>query len=414
MSSKLPPNVARLSAKGVRWLATGHPWVFDGDVSASNVHGSDSESGIQELVRVEAPDAKVLGYASWSPRSRIRLRMWTRGEEHPPLGELIARRIEAALRLRQPLESRCDAMRLLASEADGLPGLVVDRYADVLVAQVTSPLLEAHESLWVQPLIERLAPRMLLARNDVRVRRLEGLPEELRVLHGERVEELLVRESAGEGRRDIVQRVEPFAGQKTGLFLDQRPARVRVQELAAAGGAWLDVCSYQGGFSLAALAGGADAVLALDVSGRALEAAEDNARRNGFEALETRRGDAFELLAELAREGRRFRGIIVDPPAFAKSARELAAARRAYLKLNRLAFALLEDGGHCLSCSCSHHMRPGDFAEMLAEAAASSGRSLRDRGRLAPALDHPVLLGFPEGEYLKVHELEETELPFWR
>ncbi|PIE24145.1 MAG: hypothetical protein CSA62_04905 [Planctomycetota bacterium] len=389
----------RLSPKGFQWWRTGHPWVF-----ASDVAQEDGEATAP--VRVLGPDGRVLGVASYSPASQIRLRILSRKTEWPGFTELVQERIRTALARRRPLDPVTDAQRLISAEADGLPGLIVDAYGELLVAQITTPLLEARRDLIRRILCEARPLRMLLARNRLPVRAREGLPQEDELLAGERVERCEVQE------RGLVFEVLPFAGQKTGLFLDQRPARGRVRQRAGErAGDWLDLCSYQGAFALSALAGGAASALAVDVSASALELAQRSAERNGLSGLECQRGDVFSVLEELGRSGRRFDGIIVDPPAFARSRRELSLARKAYGRLNRLAFGLLREGGLAFSCSCSQHMRPELFAQMLGEAAAAAGRRLFDRGRLAPALDHPVLLGFPEGEYLKSHELEDVGVP---
>lgn len=392
-ASRFSVGLATLTAKGRRWHATGHPWVFRDDVARL-------EEGRGLLVRVQDDAGRGLGLASLSPGSKIALRFLERGPE----AEIRDRfawfrgRLERALRRRDALAGETNACRVVSSEADGLPGLIVDRYADVLVLQSLTRFVEEHLDHIVPLLVELCEPTMVLARNDVRVRRLEGLEERVDLCHGRRTERVEIYEH---GLSFVV---EPFRGQKTGFYLDQRPARRLIQRIAR--GRVLDLYCYTGGFALHAARGDADSVLAVDTSRRALEAVVQGAARNGLAGIEVRHGRVPALLKALVDSGERFDVVVLDPPAFAKSRGAVEAAFRGYVDLNRKALRLLARGGSLLTSSCSYNMRPELFRAALAEAATRAGPGFLDRGRLAPARDHPVLLGFPESDYLKVHLLE--------
>ena len=397
MRTRFALGSARISKKGARWHSGGHPWIYSDDVE-------EVDEGRGFVVRVFGPDQRELGLACWSPQSKIALRMLERGAGHDLEDRMawFAARLDAAIERRAPLRDESNAMRLVSSEADGLPGLIVDRYADVLVLQSLTPFIEEHLDHIVPSLVQRTQAAMVLARNDVRVRDFEGLPRGIDILHGTRREHVEIQEHG------LRLRVDPFTGQKTGYFLDQRPARELVMQRAR--GSVLDLFCYIGGFALHAARGGAERVVAIDSSARAIQEVEAGAARNGLEdRVEARQQKANQALEALAAEGARFDGIIVDPPAFAKSRAQLEGAERGYLDLNAKAMRLLAPGGWMLCCSCSANMRPARFQSLLAEAAARARRGFLDRGRLQPALDHPVLLGLPESDYLKVHLLEALD-----
>ena len=293
-------------------------------------------------------------------------------------------------------------VRLVHGEADGVPGLVVDAYGTSLVLQATAAVVDRSLDAVVPVLVERTGAQMVLARHDLAVRRLEGLPEEVTLLHGRRIEEVEIEEHG------VVHRVRPFTGQKTGFYLDQRPARRIAQQLAA-GRRVLDLFAYQGGFGLAALAGGAVSALAVDQSAVALGLAEEAARRNGLEGLEVLRGNAFRVLRRLRDERRDFDLVVLDPPAFAKSRREVSGARRGYRDLNRMALRLLAPGGSLITSSCSHHLMPPMFEEILRQSAAGLPFRTVLRQRIMAGPDHPVWISLPESEYLKVLVLERVD-----
>lgn len=383
---------AVLSRKALRWRRSGHPWVFRDDlVSLEDVP--------THVVAVRDEDGREHGIAASSTRSKIGLRFvedaatLTRDRER-----WFAERIDEAIARRATLDDT-NAYRVVAADGDGIPGLIVDRYGDVLVLQALIPFVDAQLDLIVPALVERFEPRMLLARNDLRVRGLEGLEAGVELLHGRRVREVEYFDA------DLRFVARPWDGQKTGAFLDQRPAR-RLARSLAAGQEVLDLCCYQGAFALHCARGGAAAILAIDASQSAIDAARVSAERNAIRTVEFRRGKVAPQLAALVEEGRKFCLVVLDPPAFAKSRAELEAATRGYIELNAKAMRTVAPGGHFLTCSCSYAMRAEAFRKLLGEAARRAGRRFIDRGRVQPALDHPVLLGLPEADYLQVQHLE--------
>jgi 23S rRNA (cytosine1962-C5)-methyltransferase len=381
----------RLTERASKLARKGHPWFFADDVEAGSAEPAT-------LVRVETHDRRELGLAFHVPSSRLVLRM--AGPRHAESHEgFFAQALETSLSRRRPGAGPRGAERLVHGDADGIPGLVVDRYADVLVVQVTSALVERYLGCVVPWLAERLSPRMVLARNDVAARRFEGLEEEVRMLHGDRVDEVEIEEEG------IVHAVRPWTGHKTGFYLDQRPARARVRALAA-GKRVLDAFAYQGGFALAALAGGATEAFAVDQSELALELAQRAAARNGLHGLTTERANAFDKLRELRRAGASYDLVVVDPPAFAKSKKELAGGARGYRDLNHLALRLLAEGGVLITCSCSHHVSLEHFETLLRQAAAELPFRVALRERISAGPDHPAWIALPESEYLKVLYLQ--------
>ncbi|MGE3174805.1 MAG: class I SAM-dependent rRNA methyltransferase [Planctomycetota bacterium] len=385
------PNgaAAQLTARASALWRKGHPWFYRDDL----VGAPPAEPS---LVRVQDHDGRALGLAFASPRGKLALRAcgdWD-GAVVPDRGAFFAARIGAAVARRAAFA--VDAgVRLVHGESDDLPGLVVDRYGPVVVIQVTAGFVEQALDAVVPVLAALPGVEAVVARNDVSVRRLEELPREVRLLHGRRVEQVAITEN---GVRFTVQ---PFVGHKTGFYLDQRPARALVQQLAR-GRTVLDLFSYQGGFALAALRGGATAALAVDQSAPALELAQQDAAANGLAGLEVQRANAFDFLRALRQDGRQFELIVLDPPAFAKSRREVRAALRGYRDLNRQALRLLAPGGHLLTCSCSHHATPPLFEETVRQAAAGLPFKVALEQRLGAGADHPAWLQLPESEYLKV------------
>lgn len=376
----LTPNASKLARKG-------HSWFFADDLQAgSSEHGT--------LVRAETSDRRDLGIGFYAKGTRLVLRL--SGQRAPMSApEFFTATLGAAIARREHLRTPSAGLRLVHGDADGLPGLVVDQYADVVVLQATSACVERHLDLIVPFLVERLAPRMVLARNDVAARRFEGLPEEVRMLHGDRVEEVEIEEAG------VVHTVLPWSGHKTGFYLDQRPARARVKELAG-GRSVLDVFAYQGGFALAALSGGASSALAIDQSEASLGLAMRAAERNRLTGLATAQANAFTALRDLRREGRMFDLVIVDPPAFAKSKSEREGGARGYRDLNHVALRLLSEGGFLVTCSCSHHVDLPLFETLLRQAASDLPFKVVLRDRLGAGQDHPVWITLPESEYLKV------------
>jgi 23S rRNA (cytosine1962-C5)-methyltransferase len=364
-----------------RWVR-GHPWIYRSDVVAR-------PSVPAGAVRVVEERGRVLGMGLWSPASEISLRMLTR-EERPIDGEFWWERIRISADRRSGLDAT--AWRAVHGEADGLPSLVADVFGDVVVVQLLSAGLESFRAAIIDALRERLEPRGILARNDARVRAREDLPVETSLLWGAVPERVEVREG---GVRYLA---APWSGQKTGAFLDQRENRLLAGRLAR--GRVLDAFCYHGSFAIH-MATGADRVLALDVSADALARATENALLNGQDNVEALEADAFEHLRRLESEGERFDVVVLDPPAFAKHRSSLGQATRGYKEINLRGMRLLAPGGYLLTFSCSYHVGPSAFHDMLVAAAADSGRPLRWVSTLGQASDHPVILQIPETGYLK-------------
>lgn len=383
---------AIVSARGARRWEAGHPWIFRSDVASQ----PDSGAGITE---VHDQRGKPLGVALWSPRSEISLRLLDRDP-----GAKIDRawwraRIGAANARRSGLAARTNAWRVVHGEGDGLPSLVVDRYDDLIVTQLSSAGIEACRTDIVGALIDLFSPSGILARNDAGSREREGLPRETVLLHGDVPREIEIDEYG------VKYLAAPWTGQKTGAFLDQRENRHLIGQLAR--GAALDCFSYHGSFAMH-LARNADTVTALDVSAPALERAAENARRNRLGNIDFVVADAFEFLRERERDGTRYDTIVLDPPAFAKNKPSLQGAIRGYKDVNMRAMRLLKPGGLLYTASCSFHLTRPLFLDMLRSAAADSGRRVILRELTGQPVDHPELLTVPETGYLK-GALLETE-----
>ncbi len=384
-----PPVV--VTRRGELRIRRGHPWVFRTDVKRAEGVAPGA------LVRVLGPEGRPLGFALFSSRSEIRLRMVERGESLPE--DFLRDRLAAALRFRETVAPGARACRLVHGEGDGLPALVVDRYGDYVAVQTLSEGMEQRKDHVVALLVELLAPRGIIERNDPRVRTLEGLEQRVGLLHGE-VPETVEVEVEG-----LLLRADLWRGQKTGLFLDQRENHRMVESYAR--GRVLDAFTYQGGFALHA-ARVADTVLAADVSGEALAHVAGNAARNSLANVTTREANAFDLLRELEHGGERFDTVILDPPAFAKNKDAAEKARRGYKEINLRALKILRPGGTLVTCSCSYHVHEADFEEVLADAAADAGAAVTVVEKRRQARDHPVLLGVPETFYLKCFVLRKA------
>jgi 23S rRNA (cytosine1962-C5)-methyltransferase len=380
--------VAVVNRRGAaRWRQSGHPWIYRSDITKP-------PEGAPGAVRVvDEKDGRV-GTALWSPSSQIALRFVSR-DVIATDAEFWRSRIARAMAYRQQALARdATAYRVVHGEADGLPSLIVDRYGEYLVVQLLSAGLEAFRDEIVAALLETCAPMGILARNDVPVRRLERLREEVELLHGEVPEEIEVREGA------IVYRAAPWSGQKTGAFLDQRENRLRAGTLAR--GRALDCFAYHGSFALH-LAGKADHVTAVDASADALARARLNARLNGERAacIDFVEANAFDFLRAQDDAGEQYDTIVIDPPAFAKRKDAVHAALRGYKELNLRALRILRPGGVLLTFSCSYHLSPWLFREMLEAAAADASRPVRWIEWRGQAVDHPEIVQIPESSYLK-------------
>jgi 23S rRNA (cytosine1962-C5)-methyltransferase len=370
-----------------------HPWIFSGAIE--KVLGKPDHG---DTVAVQSADGKSLAKAAYSPKSQIRARVWTFDGEEVDAAFFRARLTEAiALRAALPASRHTNALRLVHGESDGLPGLIVDRYADVLVTQFLSAGVER----WREPILDLLAEltacEAVFERSDAEVRALEGLQPRVGFFRGNR----------NASRCPIVEyglnfRVDVEQGQKTGFFLDQRENRQRVRELAA-GREVLDGFSYTGGFSIAALAGGAARVTAIESSAAALEVARENLAANPLDAgkVDFVEADVFAELRKLRDRGARFQMVVLDPPKFAPTAAQARNAARAYKDINLLALKLLAPGGLLATFSCSGGVSAELFQSIVAGAALDAGARARIIERFGAAADHPVALEFPEGEYLK-------------
>jgi len=383
------PQVA-LTAKGLRWQRTGHPWIYRDDLAAA------PELTPGALVAVTDPAGRFLGQALYSAASRIALRFVTRGEEAVD-GAFWEARLVQAMEYRRRVVADTDAYRLIYGEADGFPGLVVDCYGPHLALQSHHPGMERRLPELLELLARRLSPASITLRHDGEVRLLEGLPLEVKTVWGELPPLVEVREGPVRLLVDI------RGGQKTGLFLDQRENRRAAA--AHARGEVLDAFAYQGAFAMH-LAPAAARVTLVESSEAALALARENARLNGLDNLEPVKENAFSFLKGAVEQGRRFDLIILDPPAFARSRRDRAAALKGYREINRRAFQLLNPGGVLVTCSCSYNLSDAEFLAVVRAAAVDSRRQARLIERRGAARDHPALLSLPESLYLKCLILE--------
>ena len=377
------PSVV-IGRRGEDRARAGHPWIYRSDVEEVRASAGD-------LVQVVGSRGRPLGHALFSDKSEITLRMVAHGADAPSPG-FMRDRVAAAIRYRESLGLDATAYRLVHGEADRLPSLIVDRYGDYLVVQALSQGIDRRLPEITSALVELVQPAGILARNDPRVRLLEGLEQRVEILHGEVPERIEVREGA------VTYQVDLWRGQKTGLFLDQRENREAAQRYAR--GRLLDAFSYNGGFALA-LAPACSSVLAVDISEDAVAHIRENAARNGLTNVEARAMNVFDELRELERRGARFDIIVLDPPAFAKNKAAVGKALSGYKEINLRALKLLEPGGFLVTCSCSYNVSEGMFLEVVAEAAADAGVEVTVVEKRAQGRDHPVLLNVPETYYLK-------------
>jgi 23S rRNA (cytosine1962-C5)-methyltransferase len=384
------------------WLKSGreksvqhrHPWIFSGAIDHL-----EGEPHTGETVAVRSAAGEWLAWAAYSPFSQIRGRIWS-WEEHERIdAAFIRKRLEQAVQLRQALipPDETNALRLVHGESDGLPGVVVDRYADVLVLQILSAGAETWREALADGLVELTGLQQVYERSDVDVRSLEGLPERIGALRGSAPPDwLVIRESGLQFNVDVC------TGQKTGFYIDQRRNRQRVGALGT-GRKVLNCFCYSGAFSVYALAGGASSVLSIDSSAGALAMAVENVALNGFPADKALwlEGDVFHELRTLRDRAESFDAIILDPPKFAPTAAQAERAARGYKDINLLAFKLLRPGGLLFTFSCSGGISADLFQKIVAGAALDAGVDARMVEHLAQGPDHPVALNFPEGAYLK-------------
>ena len=379
-------HVVKVSRRGANRLKDGHVWVYRSDILAAD--------GIAPGALIEVVDdrGKFLGTALYSSASQIAIRMLS-NEVVKDLDNLLRKRIQEAIAYRERNVRDTDAYRIVFSEADFLPGLIVDRYNDLLSLQVLTQAMdvEAVRQVIVSELSDRLKPAAIAERVDPRVRELEQLPARSSgLLQGEKTNTVFAMNG-------VRFHFEAFEGQKTGAFLDQRENYAAAAQYAR--GEALDVFCYHGGFALH-LAPHCAKVTGVDSSRPALEVADRNAALNGRE-IEWIEANAFDLLRDYASAGKRYDTIVLDPPAFAKSKSNLETALRGYKELNLRALKMLRPGGFLVTCSCSYHVSTGEFTEVVAQAARDMHRNLRLVENRTQAKDHPILLAVPETAYLK-------------
>jgi len=379
----MPASVV-ISNKGSERLRAGHPWIYRSDVA-----GAAIEPGA--LVLVKSERGRPLGWALFSSTSQIALRMVS---FEPTVNDATMwyERISAAIDYRDSLNIDATARRLVHGEADRLPALIVDQYDDVLVVQTLCQGIDRRRDMVVAALVDLLKPRGILARNDPKVRRLEGLDETIEVLYGDVPEVVRVREG------QIVHDVDLRHGQKTGLFLDQRENHVAAASIAR--GRALDAFSYHGGFALQ-MATRCDQVVALDSSEPAVKVIAASAAMNKLTNVETRVVNVFDELREFDIANDRFDTIVLDPPAFAKNKASIPGAIAGYKEINLRAMKLLKPGGYLMTCSCSYNISDAMFLDIIGDASRDARAEMALVERRQQAKDHPVLLGVPETSYLK-------------
>ena len=370
-----------------------HPWVFSGAIQRV-----DGEPEPGATVDVLSAGGEFLARAAWSPASQIRARVWSFDPAEQIDAEFLRGRIRAARRSREiwKPERTTDAYRMIYAESDGLPGLIVDRYGDLLVLQSLTAGSELWKGTIADLLVEETGVEAIYERSEADVRELEGLPPISGRLRGEAPATLTIRENG------LRYRVDFRGGHKTGFYLDQRANRLRVQELAE-GRDVLDGFCYTGGFSVNALHGGAKSVLSVDSSAEALALCKENVQMNDLpeERHAVMEGDIFSLLRRFRDERRSFNLIVLDPPKFAPTAAQVERAARAYKDINLLAFKLLRPGGLLATFSCSGGVDGALFQKIVAGAALDAGAEVQVLEHFSQGPDHPVMLSFPEGAYLK-------------
>ena len=420
-------NIIRLKDGRERSLLRRHPWIFEGAIASGS-----AESG--ETVRIESHAGQFLGWAAFSPTSRIRARVWSFNEAQCIDDSFFIARIDQAISARSLFDIKSDGLRLVHGESDGLPGLVVDRYGNTLVAQFSSCGAEKWKSVIVDALLAQTGLTRLYERSDASVRTLEGLPEAtgwlaypaptLPAARGSLPPEGAAAPAARQSRfcgpdlespalntavviteHDWQLSLDVAEGHKTGFYLDQRDSRQKFASYARRLGFKnvLNCYCYTGGFTVAALAGGAAHVTSIDSSGPAIERAKANVALNGFDASRTTMLDADvnAILRQYVKEGRTFDAIVLDPPKFAPTVTHAERAARAYKDINRLALSILAPGGVLFTYSCSGGISADLFHKIVASAGADAGVDAFICERMGGAPDHPMTVAFPEGEYLK-------------
>jgi len=379
-----PEGSVVISPRGVERLRSGHLWVY-----RSDVRSAQAEPGA--IVRLTDERGRYQGRAFYSDKSQISIRLLT-GEDVPIDRAFLTERLRRAAAYRERVVEHSEAFRVVYSEADLLPSLIVDRYGDYVVIQTLSQATERLKGLIVEILVDLLSPKGIVERNDPKVRMLEGLDQRVGVLHGEVPAEVQVRENNVSFLYDLLK------GQKTGSFLDQRENHWAARRYAF--GEVLDCFSYDGGFALT-VADRATQVEAVEMAPAAIQIARRNQDLNSLANVQFREGNTFDVLKEYDEAGRRFQMVILDPPAFAKNRDSVPAAQRGYKEINLRALKLLQPDGYLITCSCSYHISEALFLQLIAEAANDARRNVVVVERRTQARDHPILLTMPETHYLK-------------
>ena len=382
-----------LTPKGLAWFRKGHPWIYRTDLEGIK----DAAPG--SVVSLETKNGKFLARGFYSDHSKIALRVISRSPEVID-AQFWEKRLLSAFRYRQAVVQQTNAYRLIYGESDGIPSLVVDRYANHFVLQTLTQGTENLLPLFTEIILKLFQPVSIILRNDVMVRDLEGLPREKKILFGECPKEVQVFEG------EIHYLADLWTGQKTGAYLDQRENRLLGARFLR--GVVLDAFCYHGLFGLHG-ARRASGVIGIDSSQEAIDRAKENASLNGLNHTEFHRGNVFDFLKAAVEEKRHFDGIILDPPPFAKSKENVDGASRGYKELNLRAMRLLNPGGVLVTSSCSYNLSESKFLEILRDCAKDSGSTCRIVERRGQSADHPVLLSFPESFYLKCLFLEKIE-----
>jgi 23S rRNA (cytosine1962-C5)-methyltransferase len=378
-----------------RRIRGGHPWIFSNEIR--EFKGDRYPGGTAEVLDV---DGRYLGTGYYNPSSLIAVRLLSRQQADIDSPAFFRDRITKALEYRRAKYPTLDSYRVVFSEADFLPGLIVDRYGDYLAVQFLTRGIDARRDAIITALVDIFSPRGIVARNDTGARALEGLDDEVSVIYGEIPEKVMVREHG------LVFMVDMIRGQKTGHFFDQKENHLVLEGISGKA-AVLDCFCHTGSWGLRAALHGAASVSFVDVSERALTLARENAAMNGLTApMRFLQADAFEQLRRYKTTGDSFDLVVLDPPAFIKSRKMVREGEKGYLTINRRAMELLRAGGYLVTCSCSFHMSREMFREMLGKAARLAGRELRLLECRSQAGDHPVLLNVPETEYLKCFLLQ--------
>ena len=404
MKQKRPFPYVKITEKQEKSVRRGHPWIYEDEITETS--GDLADGGITDVFSAKG---KYLGSGFLSMHSKIRVRILDRNANETFSDDFFRRRVRYALAYRYDVMDETDCMRLVHGEADGLCGLTVDKYNDILVSEVLSFGMEGKKEVIYRALIDELSQygvtvKGIYERNESKLREKEGLEKRRGWFDfGEPFPESTEFEITENGIR---YRIDVEQGQKTGFFLDQKYNRRTLRPLAK-GKTVLDTCTHIGSFALNAANFGAAHVTAADISEEAIRSAEENAERNGFtDRMDFVCADVFELLETYKKEKKHYDVIVLDPPAFTKSRKTFTSARLGYLRINRLAMEVLERGGYLLTASCSHFMPRAAFEEMLQEAASLAGVNLRIIERRGAAMDHPVNPAIPETEYLKFYVLQ--------